>query len=394
MTTATTLKSEPIAVAGILHLAFELGAKKWKLGFSTGLGQKPRERDITAGDTAALLAEIELAKRRFGLEETVRVVSCYEAGPEGFWLHRFLVAQGVENCVVDSSSIEVNRKLRRAKTDTLDVRSLLKLLIRHLLGEKKVWRVVHVPPAAVEDRRQLHRELAALTEDRTRMRNRVRALLKTQGVVLPKGGAWKRVAETLEAHRLWDGSPLGARLRERIGREVQRLELVDEQIRTIHRAMAADLKDAAESGGPVVMMQRLLALRSIGVQISRVLVMELFSWRDFHNRKEVGGSIGFNATPFQSGTSFREQGISKAGNVWVRRIIIQLAWSWVRLQPHSPLTQWFKRRFATGGRRERARGIVALARKLLIALWRYVHTGEVPTGAVVGPQETYVLKVA
>jgi transposase len=274
MATATTLENEHIAAAEILHLAFELGAKKWKLGFSTGLGQKPRERDITAGDTAALLAEIELAKRRFGLAETGRVVSCYEAGPEGFWLHRFLVAQGVENWVVDSSSIEVNRRRRRAKTDALDVRSLLKLLMRHLLGEQKVWRVVHVPPAAAEDRRQLHRELAALTEDRTRMRNRVRALLKTQGVVLPKGGVWKSLAERLPAQRLWDGSPLGARLVERIGRELQRLEVVDEQIRAIHRAMAAELKEIGEAGGPVAMMQRLMALRSIGVQISRVLVME------------------------------------------------------------------------------------------------------------------------
>lgn len=394
MTTATTPKDESNTTTVILHLAFELGGRTWKLGFSTGLGQKPRERDIKTGDTKALLAEIELAKKRFSLPESTRVVSCYEAGPEGFWLHHFLLAHGVGNFVVDSSSIEVNRKKRRAKTDKLDVRSLLRLLIRHILGEKKVWRVVHVPDAEAQDHRQLHRELATLTEDRTGMRNRVRALLKTQGVVVPKGCAWKRLGEKLKEQKLWDGSKLGARLVERIERELERLKLVDEQIRTIHRAMTAELRSTGEQSGPVVMMQRLIALRSIGVQISRVLVMELFSWRDFHNRKEVGGCIGFDATPYQSGTNSREQGISKAGNVWVRRIIIQLGWSWVRLQPNSELTKWFNERFANGGRRERARGIVALARKLSIALWRYVHGGEAPTGAVFSEDETYVLRAA
>jgi transposase len=378
----------------VLHLALELGARKWKLALSTGLGQKPRERNVAAGDTQALCDEVELAKRRFGLPEDARVLSCYEAGPEGFWLHRCLRAHGIANHVVDSSSIEVNRKQRRAKTDRLDVRALLKLLIRHALGEDKVWRVVHVPTVAAEDRRQLHRELAALTEERTRIRNRVRGLLKTQGVVLPKGMRWQKLAERLHQERLWDGSELGTQRRERLERECARLTLVGEQIGTIHGAMVAELKTIDAQNGPVAMMQRLMALRSIGVQISRVLVMELFSWRDFHNRREVGGCVGFNATPYQSGNGFHEQGISKAGNVWVRRIVLQLAWSWVRLQPDSELTQWFTERFASGGRRQRARGIVAVARKLLIALWRYVHGGEVPKGAVLGREETYVLRAA
>jgi transposase len=171
------------------------------------------------------------------------------------------------------------------------------------------------------------------------------------------------------------------------------MQLLEAQRRTIERAMVEELKCTAAADGPVAMMQRLMALRSIGVQISRVVVLELFAWRDFRNRKQVGGCVGFNATPYQSGDTNREQGISKAGNVWVRRILVQLAWSWVRLQPHSALTKEFLTRFARGGRRQRARGIVALARKLLIALWRYVHGGALPLGAVTrAAEEVYVLR--
>ena len=394
MRTTTTPERERSTEGGVLHVALELGSKKWKLGSSTGLGQAPRTHTVKAGDTPAILEEMARAKQRFGLTTEARVVSCYEAGPEGFWLHRCLVAQGIENHVVDSASIEVNRRQRRAKTDTLDVRALLRLLIRHTLGEAKVWRVVHVPPVAAEDRRQVHREQAALTEDRTRIRNRVRGLLKTQGVVVQKGWRWKTLGATLAAHRLWDGRPLGPALLGRIGRELERLQVIDAQLATLRRAMVAELQAADEGHGPIAMMQRLVELRGLGVQTSRVLVMELFSWRDFTNRKQVGGCVGFDATPYQSGETHREQGISKAGNVWVRRIMIQLAWSWVRLQPGSALTQWFNARFAHGGRRQRAIGIVAVARKLLIALWRYVHGGEVPQGAVLGPVETYVLKAA
>jgi transposase len=394
MTTTTAPGSESSTCAAVLHLAMELSRRKWKLAFSTGLGQKARERNIDGGDGEAVLDEIERAKERFGLPANARVVSCYEAGPEGFWLHHFLCAHGSENFVVDSSSIEVNRKRRRAKTDKLDVRALLRLLIRHILGEEKVWRVVHVPDAAAEDRRQLHRERATLTEDRTRIRNRIRGLLQTQGVEVRKGWGWKQLGERLKEQRLWDGRALGARLMERLARELDRLKVLDEQMATIRRAMAAELKAVAEENGPVAMMQRLMQLRSIGVQISRVLVMELFSWRDFQNRKQVGGCVGFDATPYDSGATHHEQGISKAGNVWVRRVLSQLAWSWVRLQPESALTKWFMERFATGGRRQRARGIVALARKLLIALWRYVRGGQAPVGAIVGKEEVYVLRAA
>jgi transposase len=194
--------------------------------------------------------------------------------------------------------------------------------------------------------------------------------------------------------RLWDGTALGSHLRTRLEREIDRLELVGKQIRAIHQRMKAELEESAQSGTPGAMMQRLVELRSIGPQGARVMVMELFGWRQFRNRREVGGAMGLTPTPYQSGDSCHEQGISKAGNKWLRRVAIQIAWSWVRWQPHSELTKWFNVRFATGGPRQRRVGIVAMARKLMIALWRYADGGEAPAGAILGKVDTYVLKAA
>jgi transposase len=375
---------------GILHVAFELGRKKWKLGFTIGLGQKARKKNVEGGNTTAVLNEVAAAKRRFGLPEDARVVSCYEAGPEGFWLHRWLESVGVENVVVDSASIEVNRRKRRAKSDGLDVQGLLKLLCRHTMGEPKVWSVVRVPPPQIEDARQLHRDLATLTAERTRHRNRIRGLLAVHGASVRR---WSKVREELETIRLWDGSVLGQGLRKRLEREVERMEIVQRQIGGIEQEMEAELKEAAAAGSAIEMMQRLVNLRGIGAQGARIMVVELFAWRGFRNRREVGGCTGLTSTPYQSGMTLHEQGIDKAGNVWLRRVATQLAWSWVRWQPDSELTVWFNRRFATAGRRERRVGIVAVARKLVIALWRYAFGAELP-GTVTGQVEKYVLKAA
>jgi transposase len=391
MKTAATPVEVNSKQAAILYMAFELGRKKWKLGFSTGLGQKARQRTVTAADMPAVLAEIERARQRFRMRDATRVVSCYEAGPDGFWLHRYLRAHAVENVVVDSASIEVNRRQRRAKSDGLDVQALVTLLIRHTMGEQRVWSVVRIPPPEIEDARQVHRELATLTEERTRIRNRVRGLLAVQGLSVQR---WSKLREELETMRVWDGRALGPQLRRRLEREVERLAVVGRQMRTLEQAMAAELRAAAATGTPTAMMQRLVELRSLGPQGARVLVLELFGWRGFRNRREVGGAMGLTPTPYQSGESCHEQGISKAGNKWVRRVAIQIAWSWVRWQPDSELTRWFTRRFAAGGRRQRRVGIVALARKLMIALWRYVNSGVLPAGAILGPVDTYVLKAA
>lgn len=390
MATAATEGMMASTKGGILHLSLELGRKKWKLGFTTGLGQKARKKTIDGGDTEAVGNEIFLAKRRFGLAEDARVVSCYEAGPEGFWLHRWLLSIGVENVVVDSASIEVNRRKRRAKSDGLDVEGLLKLLCRHTMGEEKVWSVVRVPPPQIEDIRQLHRELATLTEDRTRIRNRIRGLLAVHGASVKR---WSKLRAELETMRLWDGSALGEGLRKRLEREIERMEIIEGQIRDIEKEMEAELKETAEPGSMIWMMQRLVQLRGIGAQGARIMVVELFGWRGFRNRREVGGCTGLTPTPYQSGDSLHEQGIDKAGNVWLRRVATQLAWSWVRWQPNSEITQWFNRRFANAGRRQRRVGIVGVARKLVIALWRCTLGAELP-GVIKGGMETYVLKAA
>jgi len=390
MTTAATEGTMSSTNGGILHLAFELGRKKWKLGFTIGLGQKARKKNVDGGDTAAVVHEIAAAKRRFGLSADARVVSCYEAGPEGFWLHRWLISIGVENVVVDSASIEVDRRKRRAKSDGLDVESLLKLLCRHTMGEPKVWSVVRVPPPQIEDLRQLHRDLATLTEERTRLRNRIRGLLAVHGAAVRR---WSKVREEVASLRLWDGSALGDGLRQRLEREIERMEIVQRQLRGIKQEMEAELQAAAEPGSAIAMMQRLVSLRGIGAQGARIMVVELFAWRGFRNRREVGGCTGLTPTPYQSGTTVHEQGIDKAGNVWLRRVAIQLAWSWVRWQPHSGLTRWFNEKFASAGRRQRRVGIVAVARKLIIALWRYAFGASLPD-VVTGQGEVYVLKAA
>jgi transposase len=204
---------------------------------------------------------------------------------------------------------------------------------------------------------------------------------------------WSKVREEVASLRLWDGSALGEGLRRRLEREIERMEIVQRQIRGIKQEMEAELQEAAEPESAIAMMQRLVSLRGIGPQGARLLVVELFAWRGFRNRREVGGCTGLPPTPYQSGESSHEQGIDKAGNVWLRRVATQLAWSWVRWQPHSELTRWFTRRFANAGRRQRRVGIVGVARKLVIALWRYALGAELP-GAITGQMGQYVLKAA
>ena len=360
----------------VLYLAFELGNEAWKLGFTIGLGQNPRRRKIEAGDLAALAWEIKRAKQRFGLPETARVLSCYEAGRDGFWLHRHLVAEGIENRVVDSASIEVNRRAKRAKTDRLDVGKLLIMLIRYANGEKKVWSVLRVPSLEAEDNRHLHRQLLALKAERTRHTNRIQGLLVSQGVRMSVGSDWM---QALARVRLWDGSALPAGLRARLEREYACLTFVDQHIQELEAERREILRTSDDSS--VAKVRQLLRLRGIGPNSAWLFVMEFFEWRDFHNRREVGRLAGLAPTPYQSGDEARELGIDKAGNSFVRPMAIEIAWSWLRHQPRSELSVWYQARFGQGSKRLRKIGIVALARKLLIALWRYLETGQLPAGA-------------
>ena len=359
-----------------LYMAMELSNAEWKLGFTVGLGQAPRLRNLAAREMAGLKEEIRLSKVRFGLPESAPVISCYEAGRDGFWLHRCLTAQGVTNLVVDSASIEVNRRKRRAKTDRLDASKLLLMLIRYVQGERKVWSVLHPPSPQEEDQRQLHRELMVLKRERTHHINRIKGLLISQGVSLALKADF---LPQLEAVRLWDGTALLPGLRQSLHREYQRYQLVQEQVHQID----LERREAIRTGDTPAIRQvrQLLQLKGVGVNSAWLYVMEFFSWRGFRNRRELGSLSGLTPTPYQSGNSAHEQGISKAGNRPVRAMAVELAWSWLRFQPGSALSIWYQNRFAHGNSRLRRIGIVALARKLLIALWQYLEHGLLPAGA-------------
>lgn len=372
-TTTTTRMTERTAA---LYLAFELGNGTWRLGFTTGLGQRARQRTVVARDTAAVLREIARAKERLGLPAQAPVLSCYEAGREGFWLHRFLEAQGVENRVIDSSSIEVNRRRRRAKTDRLDLEGLLRLLLRYEAGERKAFAVVRVPRDAEEDGRHLHRELLTATRDRTRVTNRMRGLLANQGLEIDLA---KDVPRQLAQLRRWDGSALPKALRLRLEREWEKVRLLTEQIAALVRERRALVREATDPAMAKVL--QLAQLRGVGINSAWLHTMELFGWRKFCNGREIGSLAGLTPTPHQSGELRHELGIDKAGNKRVRWMAIEGAWAWLRFQPESALSKWYEERFAHGGPRMRKIGIVALARKLLVALWRYLETGALPEGA-------------
>ena len=346
------------AFESVLYIAFELSDANWKLGFTTGTGRRPRQRNIKARDLDALQEEIRRTKKRFEMSEATRVVSCYEAGRDGFWLHRYLVEQGIENLVVDSSSIQVNRRARQAKTDRMDVEKLLSQLIRYRSGERDVWSVVHVPSVGEEDNRQLHRELKTLKKDQTRHINRIKSYLVGQGIRMKIKNEFLK---EIEGIRKWDGSQLPESLKARLRREHRRLQLVQEQIKELEQERVNAIRHSESTS--VKTVRDLLRLRGIGLNASWLFGMEFFSWRKFNNRKEVGSLSGLVPMPHQSGDSYRERGISKAGNRHIRAMAIEIAWGWLRYQPESELTKWYEKKFGQGSKRIRKIGIVALARK-------------------------------
>ncbi len=379
--TAATREIEATATEPQLFVSFELGEGSWKLASTTGLGQRARLRTVSGRDTAAVQREIARAKERFGLPASCGVKTCYEAGRDGFWLHRWLVSEGIDNRVVDASSIEVNRRLRRAKTDRMDATRLVILLVRFWNGERQVWSTVRVPSVEDEDRRHLHRELLTMKRDRTRLANRIQGLLANQGVRVD----WRRpLPVQLEELRLWDGASLPEGLRGRLDQEWERLELLNRQIDAVEAERRARIRTAM-SDPTMRGVSQLLALQGIGSNSAWLYMMEFFGWRRFRNGRQIGALAGLTPTPYQSGESHHEQGIAKAGNRHVRAMAIEIAWGWLRFQPESALTRWYEERFGHGSSRLRRIGIVALARKLLIALWRFLETGVVPEGAVLKP---------
>jgi len=374
MTTQPALRCEDTAKQRNLYMSFELGDKQWKLSVGDGRGSVSHYA-VAAGNTAAVADCIAKAGARFKTPAAAKVHSCYEAGRDGWWLHRWLSELGVDNIVVDASSIEVNRRARRAKTDRLDADKLQAMLVRHHRGER-VWSVVREPTAQDEDGRRAHRELLRLVRERTAHTNRIRSLLVMHNLrpdVIIGGRDWPRWWQTR-------CEPLGPKLREEIEREVQRLQLVKDQVRCIEAARRDEL---AQGKHPLI--AQLTRLRAIGATGAWMLVQEVFGWRRFANRRELAGCLGLAPTPYASGDNHIEQGIGKGGNARVRALLVELAWSWLRLQPTSALTRWFNRRFARAGARLRRVGIVALARRLAIALWHYLQDGVIPQGARLKP---------
>jgi transposase len=372
---ATLLSKNDNAKENTLFLALELSRKKWKLGFNDGKQMRARIRTIEAGDFQALHGEIEQAKKHYGLAATARTVSCYEAGREGFWLHRALKEKGIDNIIVDAASIDIKRR-KRAKTDRIDVESLVGKLVRYSGGERSVWSVVRVPSPEAEAARQLHRDIGVLQRERQQHRVRIQSLLFTQGIDVAVTA--KRMRDLSEI-RCWNGQPLATELQERIRREYARLSAAEQDLAVLRQQQKTRLK---KERTPAMEKIRLLQqLCGVAIKSSWVFVMELFGWRQFQNRREVASALGLTPMPYQSGESARDQGISRAGNPRVRAMAIEIAWSWLRYQPNSKLSQWYQQRFGGGGPRIRRIGIVAMARRLMIDLWRYVEFGTVPPGA-------------
>jgi transposase len=374
--TATTGHDQESTEQPTLFLAFELGVTTWKLACTIGPAQRPRERSVPARDIAAVREEIVRAKQRFGVREAARVVSCYQAGRDSFWLRRALGAQGVANVVVESASLEVKRHYRRAKTARLDVYKLLTVLMRHAAGERKAWSVVHVPSVDEEDRRQLHREMLTAKRDRTRVIDRIKGLLASQGLTTPLHGDF---LQQLEHLRLWDDAPVPPGRRHRLFREGEQLAGLSHQVAQLGAARQERLRSAADTA--MAQVRQLLTLQGIGVSSAWVLVTEFFGWRAFRSGKEVGALSGLTPAPHASATITYEWGIAKAGNRHIRALAIEMAWGWQRFQPESALARWHQARFGQGSSPMRRVGIVALARKLLIVLWRFLETGALPAGA-------------
>jgi len=372
--TQTVLQRVDAAAQGELYVSFELGDKKWKV--TAGDGRfGPSQYSVDAGDKEAVLNCLRKAKERCKLGPQAKVHSCYEAGRDGWWLHRWLIEQGIDDIVVDAASIEVNRRARRAKTDRLDGFKLQAMLLRHHGGER-VWSVLRKPTPEQEDARRRDRELSRLGKERTQHSNRIRSLLVLHNLrpqIVIGGRDWAA---------WWDaqGAQLLEHQRAEIEREIARLTPIKQQVKVLE---AAQQKEVEAGRQPIV--AQLMRLRAIGIKGAWLLDKELFGWRRFANRRELASSLGLVPTPYDSGDRQVEQGISKAGNKRVRALLVELAWAWLRLQPDSALTQWFNRRFAAGGKRMRRVGIVALARRLAIALWRYLQHGEIPAGAMLKP---------
>ncbi len=370
MTTRTTNDISP--EGEVLYLALELADKRWRLAFL--LGERTAQYTIEARDLGGLQDRVTRVRGKWAVPESVPVVCGYEAGRDGFWLARALTEQLGGCQVMDSGSIEVDRRRRRAKTDRLDAAKLAVLLRRWHRGEGGV-RMVRVPTVAAESIRHLHREREVLIRERTRTRNALGSLLCLHGVEMPALNS--RFLTAVAALRQWNGEPLPAEVRERVSWQWQRYQVLQEQLREVQARQAEAVLSHGGERGPLALVGVLMSVCGLGLQTAWTLVMEALGWRRFSNRREAASCVGLVPSPYDSGESRREQGISKVGSRRLRTVLIELAWRWLRLQPDSALSRDYQTRFAAL-QRVRKVGIVALARRLWLLLWRLSVTGQVP----------------
>lgn len=363
----------------IVHVAIELSVSSWLIGARLPGNEKVMLHRVDGGDTTALLALIEELRSRAssGSRGAAEVTCCFEAGRDGFWLHRLLTAHGVASYVLEPTSILVNRRARRAKTDRLDTEGMLRVLAAWLGGDRRVCSMVRVPTPEEEDAKRPHRERQHLVQEKLRIENRIEALLFTQGIRgRPSLRSWQRDLGKL---RTGDDRAVPPLLRAELDRLHRRLVLTLELIRELEADRAKALEEARAADAMVGKIIALQRIRGIGENFAAVLVREVF-YRSFTNRRQLASYVGITPMPYQSGSLDRDQGISRAGNPRARTTMIQLAWLWLRYQPGSTLATWFRERVGKLQGRTRRIAIVAMARKLLIALWRYVETGVVPSG--------------
>ncbi len=366
---------------GAIFVSLELSRSTWLVtSLAPGGGQKMSRHQVRSGDVADLLARFSQlhAKCQTRTGQSYPLIVIHEAGLDGFWIHRFLQKEGIESHVVDPASIVTSRRRRRAKTDRIDGEALVRALLAYKRGEPRVCAMVKAPTPKQEDRRQISRERKSLIAERVAHVNRIKGLLFAQGVTDYEPVRRDR-RQRLETVSTGDGRALPTCLKQRINRELDRLELLLEQIKEVEAERDALL--SAQVGLPLSPPAVLQTLRGVGPEFAMVLWSEgLF--RHFDNRRQLAAYAGLAPTPWQSGTVAREQGVSKAGNARVRTTMIQLSWLWLRHQPTSALTVWFNERTKAAGGRNRRIMIVALARKLLVGLWKFVTTGVIPEGAI------------
>ena len=385
----TTKPAEGANAEADIFIAVEMSRSKWVIGLHTPLADKISIHSFDCGDTHGVLALIERMRSKVEAAHGRRsaVFCCYEAGYEGFWLYRLFSRQGIRMVVIDPASLLVNRRAKRAKTDRIDARGMVRSLMAFMRGEHQVLSEVRVPTVEQDDARRVLRERHRLVKERTAHSNRIKGLLKTQGIMdfNPRAAD---AASQLDDLLTGDGRRLGSCLRQEIIRELERLSLVMKQIAQVERERDSIREDKQQAASPAgnnregKMIVDLIRLKGIGMNDASILVREAF-WRDFRNRRELGGWSGLAPCPWASGSVSRDQGVTRAGPPMLRAQMVQIAWRWLFWQPHSGLALWYRQR--TGGAAGRMRRIlaVALARKLLIALWRYATAGVVPQGAIV-----------